>query len=481
MARPKYIQAKKTTLKSPITSSETTEILLTELLDVYGNRIVSGDLNSVTRLTFNPGGSTEEIIEFTDFTLNDDGSVSIDTGIARGRAAVSLYASGGTAYDHSAGEVVVLSNNPQMYEEILDYIDGVAIAGAPDASNTAKGLLETATTAEIDSDTDVGATGAELAVTPDKLALSKYGTRLPTANEKAALAGTGTPSSGNKFVTADTLAAAVKFGGDGSDGALSIDSGTTTIDLGGSQVVIKNYTSIAITGTGKLAFSNPHANGTTIILKSQGAVTLTSSQAPMIDASGIGASAGNNGYSPAIFKTVLGGSASAYNSPGAGGTIPTLETVNSVKSSLLNKYHQFCPGAGGGGGSKAGGGGGASVITAGGSGSNGTNAGSTGTDGSGGRGGGALIIECGGALNFTTASGISVAGSNAVAASGSSNLGGGGGGGGGCCGIFYNSLTANSGTITVSGGTHGTAVSGGGDGGNGGTGFSLVAANTELY
>ena len=43
----------------------------------------------------------------------------------------------------------------------------------------------------------------------------------------------------------------IKYGGDGSD-ALSISSGTTTVDLGGARVYILNYSSISITGTGKL-------------------------------------------------------------------------------------------------------------------------------------------------------------------------------------------------------------------------------------
>ena len=80
----------------------------------------------------------------------------------------------------------------------------------------------------------------------------------------------------------------IKFGGTGADGALAITSGTTTIDLGGAQVFVKNYTSISITGTGALAFTNPHANGTTVILKSQGDVTITSSASAAIDVSSLG-------------------------------------------------------------------------------------------------------------------------------------------------------------------------------------------------
>ena len=238
----------------------------------------------------------------------------------------------------------------------------------------------------------------------------------------------------------------IKFGGTGADGALSISSGTTNIDCANSEVVIKNYSSISITGTGKLTFTNPHANGTVNISKSVGNVTLTSSQAPMIDCSGMGGQAGNSGRGLFLQANAGGGGVGGGNSnePGGagGGNYSGLckLTVMSAKSALI------C------------GAGGASGGTYGGSGGSG-----------GGAGGGALYIECGGALNFTTASGISVAGKNG-SNTGNSQGGAGGGGGGGACIILYNTLTANSGTVIINGGNGGVAYNGtltGGSGGNG--------------
>lgn len=273
----------------------------------------------------------------------------------------------------------------------------------------------------------------------------------------------------------------MRFGGDGSDGALSVSSGTTTIDLGSAQVVSKNYTSISITGTGKIAFSNPHANGTTIILKSQGNVTLTSSQAPMIDASNCGAAANTNGYGFMLYHTngATGGTRlSSSTADYASGAAPTADITNTVIHEGALKYFKCLPGAGGGGG----------VIYK----SNSQND-YTATPGAGGRGGGALIIECGGAWNFTTTGGISVSGSNGgngVATSPGGNTfiwsDGGGGGGAGCFYGFYNTLTANTGTVTASAGSAGSAASAGSPSGNGlsggtgtGLGYSLVAKNTE--
>ena len=83
-------------------------------------------------------------------------------------------------------------------------------------------------------------------------------------------------------------------GGDGSDGALSITSGTTNIDCGGAAYVEKNYSSFSITGSGKLTFSNPHAFGTKVKFRSQSGFTMTSSTTPNIDISSMGGEGGGS-------------------------------------------------------------------------------------------------------------------------------------------------------------------------------------------
>lgn len=251
-----------------------------------------------------------------------------------------------------------------------------------------------------------------------------------------------------------------EYGGTGADGALSITSGTTTLDLGSADYYVKNYSSISITGTGSLAFINPGANGTIIVLKSQGNVTVTSTANPAINISGLGATstayAINNGGGPGAGTS---GSASADGTAGRG--------TYSIKIPLGKNIPLFV-GSGGG-------------IGWGGSDTN-----------LGGTGGGSLYIESTGALNITST--INAAGTNGEtgAEQGSSayhggggggsqttgvngsggtgtTAGGGGGGGGGTIVILYDSLTANSGTYTVTGGAGGSA-----GGGAGGTGYSYV-------
>ena len=279
------------------------------------------------------------------------------------------------------------------------------------------------------------------------------------------------------------------FGGDGTDGDLIITSGTTTLDLGSAQFFIKNYKSIEISGTGKLAFSNPHANGTLIILKSQGAVILTSSTNPCIDCSGLGAVAVTNGTYILDDSNHYGVTATGV-AGGAGGAI--LATKNFYSKSIYNlssrSIHLACGsgggngmqsagnsgGGGGGGGAYGGfGGTGGNINTNGGAGNAGTGAsagggGAAGGDsgagvpGTGGRGGGTLLIECAGDLNFTGT--ISVAG----LVGGSSTLlsGAGGGGAGGMILILYNSATSTAGTLNTIGGAGGdTNIASGGAGG----------------
>jgi hypothetical protein len=250
------------------------------------------------------------------------------------------------------------------------------------------------------------------------------------------------------------------FGGNGSDGALTIASGTTTINLGGARVYTLNYSSISITGTGALAFSNPHANGTIIIIKCQGDCTLTSSAAPMINCSNTGASggvgstvtfsgsgnvgsAGTDGISYGFIRPKGGTPASI--TPGANVFEFMASGVNAFLQ-ILAKYPKLWIGAGGGAGATNWSSGGTGTVVG----------------GNGGVGGGCLIMEIGGAINFTTTNGISVAGSPGQNGSHTGNptsfhASAGGGGGGGSAFIFYNSVTAFTGTVKISGGIGGNS------------------------
>lgn len=464
--------------------------------------------------TLEPGNNTlEEQISFTGITQNADGTATL-TGVSSVEFVTPFTETSGLNKTHAGSTSFVISNDAGFYNAIKGYIDTAVSAGAVPATTLVNGIghvsvnpIDAANPIFVgNNDTRVPAYAADtgtantyaITVSPSISAYTNgqiFSFKAGNANSGASTlnvdsvgAKTIKKNGGTaNLVSGDIVAgqvciveydgtnfqilsllgttAVTKFGGTGSDGALSIASGATNIDLGSALLVVKNYTSISITGTGSLTFSNPHANGTIIILKSQGNVTLTSSTAPMIDVSGMGASggAGSTTTAPGSAGSIgqssidaslpggTGGAGSGSPAAGGGNALQTLIT-------FFFKFYKIACGSGGGGG------------------------GGTGlpSGGTGGRGGGGLVIECGGAWNFTTASGISVAGKNGTAGSGSDESGGAGGGGGGIFLAIYNLLTANSGTITVSGGTGGLGNGGGPAGSVGQNGQSLVALNTEF-
>jgi len=238
------------------------------------------------------------------------------------------------------------------------------------------------------------------------------------------------------------------FGGDGADGALTITTGTTTIDCDGARVVVKNYSSISITGDGDLAFSNPHADGTYIVLKSQGNVTIDSTATPNIDVSELGSTGAGGGDISKCDVGTISVSTLVNTNPQERFSIFFITSKSGLKPLLV--------GANGGTGTK------------------GYQA--TRDAGVGGRGGGSLMIECNGALDFQgtiTATG-EVGGAYGGGTTGWGS-GGGGGGGGGTVGILYNTLTDETGTITCAGGA-GSAGTGAG-GGAGGTALENAGGN----
>ena len=298
-------------------------------------------------------------------------------------------------------------------------------------------------TSVLDTDTTLAA-NSDAKVATQK-AVKAYVDAGGDVNLQAALTGGGsfgTPSGSNKFITEDYLGSTpVAFGGTGVDGALSITSGTTTIDLGGAEIVYLNYTSVSITGTGKLAFTNKAAAGTLVYIKCQGNVTLTSSATPNIDLDGIGASGGAVGNAGTEGFSSLGFIGSgAFPGYGAGG-VAAAGGVSPRQSRLAPRQIIF--GTGGGSGATTDGGA---------------------NNGAGSAGGGALVIECAGAWNFT-----STIYARGIAGTAGGGGGSGGGGGGGSVHVLYNTLTANSGVVTVTGGAAGAAGgTGSGDNGSGG-------------
>lgn len=100
----------------------------------------------------------------------------------------------GAVRAHRVGASVILTD----FATYFNYMNQVALVSAPDASTSVKGVVETATLAEVRARTGTGGTGAKLVATPDVL------DDLPTSAQKDALAAGGnfgTVSSSNKYIT----------------------------------------------------------------------------------------------------------------------------------------------------------------------------------------------------------------------------------------------------------------------------------------
>jgi hypothetical protein len=305
-----------------------------------------------------------------------------------------------------------------------------------------------------------------------------------TKDQRDALVGTsGTPASGNKYVTNDDTSvtssaskivrgdgsgkidtswlasAAPDFGGDGSDGALTVAAGTTNLDASNANLLAKNYSSINISVGATLGLTNKASNGTVLYLKCSGNAVI----AGTIDMSSQGADGATNGYSIMDDLTTHdgsnGGGATNGNGAAGGSTDGDQYTnrfiyVTQDADNIYRKYYVVACGSGGGTGGQG----------------HETGFGSRGTGGAGGIGGGAIIIEVAGDINFTgTISVDGGAGSNGTDGTiqlGTDGAGGGGGGGGGAAGmilVLYSTATSTAGTLNARGGAGGDGGDGAGD------------------
>jgi len=260
------------------------------------------------------------------------------------------------------------------------------------------------------------------------------------------------------------------FWGDGSDGALNVASGTTTIATN-----IKQYSSISVSNGATLTFSG---HGKYYVFCT-GNVTIDGTLAIPVRATTL----------PTALDATAGGAAISYDVPGTAGvgsgTIRVYEWIVPSTPSTSNSGGVGCAGTGGSGkaGSGGGGGGGAGSGGAGGVGGSGSGGG-TGVAGTAGDGKATVIFIVKGSFSMASTGSISGAGAAGGAGGDAQVPGGGGGGGGGgqVIGIILGDLILTSGaSISLGGGNGGkggdssyTYPNGGGGGGGGGGLLSLA-------
>lgn len=113
-----------------IAASDTSITLTSFQVPVANFNFRMADFGDVGYLTIEPGNTTrQEFISFTGITNNSDGTATL-TGILRGLSPISPYGASTTLQiAHPGGSVVVLSNPPQLYEELATRGNAETIIG----------------------------------------------------------------------------------------------------------------------------------------------------------------------------------------------------------------------------------------------------------------------------------------------------------------------------------------------------------------
>jgi len=178
-----------TTLAQALTDSGAeTEIFVTSIKTLDGETLSTAAFSVLGKgyLTVDPQSSQRvERISFTGVSSTD---VSF-TGAVRGLLNIGGAGSSSTnANYHPVGSPVIISFGADDLNDLIAYVNSVALAGAPNASTTVKGIVQLPTQAQVDARTTTGSTGALLDVTPDKLRstlLSDYVADTGSANAYA--------------------------------------------------------------------------------------------------------------------------------------------------------------------------------------------------------------------------------------------------------------------------------------------------------
>ena len=229
-----YVQNQPSTLYGSGAVLGATSVVLTKFTKIDGTHLTMADFGTIGFGTLEPGnGTKEEQICWTGITNNTNGTDTL-TGVKTVLTVAPYTQTSGLAQTHAGGSQLVVSNTAGFYDKMTSknddetitgtwtftvpnfpqvdnsatlptlsaqfatkaYVDGVAIAGAPDASATVKGTTKLST--------------APVSPT-NPIAVGDNDNRVPTINMSAltagellALPGNNTSiavGTGNKYVT----------------------------------------------------------------------------------------------------------------------------------------------------------------------------------------------------------------------------------------------------------------------------------------
>lgn len=190
-----FIQAQAFALSGSGASVGDTTVTLQSMVGIDGSNILTADLGSFAYGTLEPGnGVQEEAMLFTGITQNANGTATL-TGVSSIAFKQPYTITSGLTKTHAGASKFILSNDAAFYNNLILYVNAVAGAGAANASTTVKGIVQAATSAQINTGTATGSTGAVLAITPDALLASNFGTtNIPPPGLISPYAGSSAPA-----------------------------------------------------------------------------------------------------------------------------------------------------------------------------------------------------------------------------------------------------------------------------------------------
>ncbi len=230
----KYAQLQSFSLAGAGSLLGDTTLTLNSMKQIDGTTLVTmADFGTKGYATIEPGsGTQEEAITFTGITQNANGTATL-TGVKNQSFVAPYTETSGLATTHPGGVILIITNTAGYYNRFANKDDDESILGLwnfPNgASNPTIGVSYTMPTTDLQIATkkyvdDVAVFGAPLAsdvtigiaklsvaaASPtDPISVGDNDPRMPTQDEKNALAGTGTPSATNKYVTQDMFPAGV--------------------------------------------------------------------------------------------------------------------------------------------------------------------------------------------------------------------------------------------------------------------------------
>lgn len=261
-----------------------TSITLTTFNSIDGVALSMSDFGTKGYMTMEPGSSSqEEQVSFSGVTTNSNGTVTL-TGVMSVGFLSPYTETSGLSKSHAGATRVVVSNTSGFYNDFtnkyddetiagswsftetlgvgavissdvtkaatVQYVNDTAIAGAPNASTSVKGIVQESTAAQDLAGTAAGSTGAQLFPSPANLSATRYFTLTTVPNGTDTYVATCRPTqtaltSGSTFAftpdVANTGAATLNVDGLGALAITKFGAALKTNDLTAGHQQLLQY------------------------------------------------------------------------------------------------------------------------------------------------------------------------------------------------------------------------------------------------